>query len=51
MLYLFLADGNVEGHTYSNLVDKSHEGGYDAYITGQCFLAMCQYLGKYFYSA
>ncbi|KAK3931125.1 Poly(A)-specific ribonuclease PARN [Frankliniella fusca] len=39
-------EGNVEGHSYSNLIDKSHEGGYDAFITGKCFLAMCQYLAK-----
>ncbi|XP_026294026.1 poly(A)-specific ribonuclease PARN [Frankliniella occidentalis] len=39
-------EGNVEGHSYNNLVDKSHEGGYDAFITGQCFLAMSQYLAK-----
>ncbi|KAJ1527889.1 hypothetical protein ONE63_007825 [Megalurothrips usitatus] len=39
-------EGNVEGRKYSNLIDKSHEGAYDALITGQCFLGMCQFLGK-----
>ncbi|XP_034248120.1 poly(A)-specific ribonuclease PARN-like isoform X2 [Thrips palmi] len=41
-----IVEGNMEGRSYSDLVDKSHEGGYDAFMTGQCFLSMCQYLAK-----
>ncbi|CAH0579030.1 unnamed protein product [Chrysodeixis includens] len=36
--------GSVEGRGYSRLDDKEHEAGYDAYITGLCFLAMLSHL-------
>lgn len=32
--------GSLEGRGYSQLDDKQHEAGYDAYMTGLCFLAM-----------
>ena len=36
----------VDGKSYSTLAEKSHEAGYDAYITGICFIALCNYLGS-----
>lgn len=36
----------VEGHSYSVSTEKSHEAGYDAYITGLCFIALSNYLGQ-----
>ncbi|CAD1472657.1 unnamed protein product, partial [Heterotrigona itama] len=36
---------SVEGRSYSILADKCHEAGYDAYITGICFIALSNYLG------
>lgn len=36
----------IEGRSYSTLTDKTHEAGYDAYITGLCFIAMSNYLGQ-----
>lgn len=35
----------VEGYSYSVSTEKSHEAGYDAYITGLCFIALSNYLG------
>ncbi|XP_072749603.1 poly(A)-specific ribonuclease PARN isoform X2 [Anoplolepis gracilipes] len=35
----------VEGCSYSLSTEKSHEAGYDAYITGLCFIALSNYLG------
>ncbi|XP_018310858.1 poly(A)-specific ribonuclease PARN isoform X2 [Mycetomoellerius zeteki] len=35
----------VEGRSYSVSREKSHEAGYDAYITGLCFIALSNYLG------
>ncbi|RZB38999.1 poly(A)-specific ribonuclease PARN [Asbolus verrucosus] len=35
-----------EGQGYSVEDKKEHEAGYDAYITGVCFLSMWSYLGK-----
>lgn len=37
---------SVEGRSYSVSTEKSHEAGYDAYITGLCFIAMSNYLGQ-----
>ncbi|XP_018342732.1 PREDICTED: poly(A)-specific ribonuclease PARN-like isoform X1 [Trachymyrmex septentrionalis] len=37
---------NVEGCSYSMSREKYHEAGYDAYITGLCFIALSNYLGK-----
>jgi len=36
----------VDGRSYSVLTEKSHEAGYDAYITGLCFIALSNYLGQ-----
>ncbi|XP_012226535.1 poly(A)-specific ribonuclease PARN [Linepithema humile] len=35
----------IEGRSYSVSTEKSHEAGYDAYITGLCFIALSNYLG------
>lgn len=35
----------VKGYSYSISTEKSHEAGYDAYITGLCFIALSNYLG------
>ncbi|XP_076298678.1 poly(A)-specific ribonuclease PARN isoform X2 [Lasioglossum baleicum] len=37
---------SIEGRSYSTLAEKCHEAGYDAYITGICFIALCNYLGR-----
>lgn len=37
----------VPGRTYqASAVEKSHEAGYDAFLTGVCFLALLDYLGS-----
>ncbi|XP_050560831.1 poly(A)-specific ribonuclease PARN isoform X1 [Spodoptera frugiperda] len=38
--------GSRKGRGYSHLDDKEHEAGYDAYITGLCFLAMHAHLAR-----
>lgn len=37
---------SVDGRSYSTLTEKCHEAGYDAYITGICFIALSNYLGQ-----
>ncbi|XP_076623597.1 poly(A)-specific ribonuclease PARN isoform X2 [Colletes latitarsis] len=37
---------SIGGRSYSTMTDKCHEAGYDAYITGICFIALCNYLGS-----
>ncbi|CAH2037934.1 unnamed protein product, partial [Iphiclides podalirius] len=37
---------SVEGRGYRHADDKHHEAGYDAYVTGLCFLAMHQHLAR-----
>ncbi|XP_076248460.1 poly(A)-specific ribonuclease PARN isoform X2 [Calliopsis andreniformis] len=37
---------SVDGRSYSTLTEKCHEAGYDAYITGICFISLCNYLGS-----
>jgi len=36
---------SIEGRNYSTGIEKLHEAGYDAYITGLCFIALSNYLG------
>ncbi|XP_076228203.1 poly(A)-specific ribonuclease PARN isoform X3 [Nomia melanderi] len=36
----------IDGRSYSTSAEKCHEAGYDAYITGICFIALCNYLGR-----
>ena len=31
---------------YSLESDKAHEAGYDAFLTGLCFISMCNFLGN-----
>uniref|UniRef100_A0AAR2JBX7 Poly(A)-specific ribonuclease PARN n=1 Tax=Pygocentrus nattereri TaxID=42514 RepID=A0AAR2JBX7_PYGNA len=33
---------------YDTAAEQLHEAGYDAYITGLCFVSMANYLGKYY---
>ncbi|KAJ0177016.1 hypothetical protein K1T71_007025 [Dendrolimus kikuchii] len=42
----FLQVSASEGRGYSHSDDKQHEAGYDAFITGLCFLAMFKYIDK-----
>ncbi|XP_013143270.1 PREDICTED: poly(A)-specific ribonuclease PARN-like isoform X2 [Papilio polytes] len=37
---------SVQGRGYRRADDKLHEAGYDAYVTGLCFLAMHQHLAR-----
>ncbi|XP_045497210.1 poly(A)-specific ribonuclease PARN-like isoform X1 [Colias croceus] len=37
---------SLDGRGYEHLADKQHEAGYDAYITGVCFLAMHAHLAR-----
>ncbi|KPJ21239.1 Poly(A)-specific ribonuclease PARN [Papilio machaon] len=37
---------SVEGRGYRRADDKLHEAGFDAYVTGLCFLAMHQHLAR-----
>lgn len=37
---------NVENRSYKISRDNLHEAGYDAYITGLCFIALSNRLGK-----
>nr|XP_012151358.1 PREDICTED: poly(A)-specific ribonuclease PARN-like isoform X2 [Megachile rotundata] len=37
---------SIDGRGYSMLAEKCHEAGYDAYITGICFIALSNYLGS-----
>ncbi|XP_043585403.1 poly(A)-specific ribonuclease PARN-like isoform X1 [Bombus pyrosoma] len=36
----------IDDRSYSTLTEKCHEAGYDAYITGICFIALSNYLGS-----
>ncbi|KAK7862589.1 hypothetical protein R5R35_004199 [Gryllus longicercus] len=36
----------VEGRGYASAEEKAHEAGYDAYLTGVCFLTLANYLGS-----
>ena len=36
-----------ENFGYANSDEKYHDAGYDAYVTGFCFLAMANYLGMF----
>lgn len=35
-----------DNSSYTLEDSKQHEAGYDAFITGVCFIGLCQYLGK-----
>lgn len=36
----------IDGRSYSMSTEKCHEAGYDAFITGICFIALSNYLGS-----
>ena len=44
-LFFNTTECNDNFPSYSTTSEKQHEAGYDAYITGLCFLAMAQYIG------
>lgn len=41
----------VENTSYTTNSETYHEAGFDAYITGLCFIAMANYLGKKYISS
>lgn len=43
--YFFVLEIENDAQGYHITDEKEHEAGYDAYITGLCFLAMWKYLG------
>lgn len=43
---LFFSLESAEGFpSYDTASEQLHEAGYDAYITGLCFISMANYLG------
>lgn len=45
-VFLFLSLESAEGFpSYDTASEQLHEAGYDAYITGLCFITMANYLG------
>lgn len=45
-LFLLVASETAEGFpSYDTAQEQLHEAGYDAYITGLCFISMANYLG------
>lgn len=46
-LSLLLLSETAEGfNSYDTAQEQLHEAGYDAYITGLCFISMANYLGN-----
>lgn len=44
----FLSSESAEGFpSYDTASEQLHEAGYDAYITGLCFISMANFLGIY----
>lgn len=41
----FMEIDSIEGRNYSISAERNHEAGYDAYITGMCFITLSNYLG------
>lgn len=44
---MFLLDSDEGFPSYNTSSEQLHEAGYDAYITGLCFVSMANYLGKW----
>ncbi len=42
----FLSETAEGFHSYDTAQEQLHEAGYDAYITGLCFISMANYLGN-----
>lgn len=46
--FFFLSSESAEGFpSYDTAAEQLHEAGYDAYITGLCFISMANFLGIY----
>lgn len=45
-LYGSLSETAEGFHSYDTAQEQLHEAGYDAYITGLCFVSMANYLGN-----
>lgn len=46
--FFFFSLESAEGFpSYDTASEQLHEAGYDAYITGLCFISMTNYLGIY----
>lgn len=46
MIFSFFCLESAEGFpSYDTASEQLHEAGYDAYITGLCFISMANYLG------
>ncbi|KAJ9589498.1 hypothetical protein L9F63_017315, partial [Diploptera punctata] len=43
---MFTAECEMDGCGYSSVNEKYHEAGYDAYITGLCYIAMANHIGS-----
>lgn len=43
--FLFLLESAEGFPSYDTASEQLHEAGYDAYITGLCFISMANYLG------
>lgn len=48
-LFSFFSLESAEGFpSYDTASEQLHEAGYDAYITGLCFISMADYLGTHY---
>lgn len=46
LVILFLSETAEGFPSYDTAQEQLHEAGYDAYITGLCFISMANHLGK-----
>lgn len=44
-IYFFSSESAEEFPSYDTAAEQLHEAGYDAYITGLCFISMANFLG------
>lgn len=48
-IFSFFSLESAEGFpSYDTASEQLHEAGYDAYITGLCFISMADYLGTHY---
>lgn len=45
LFYFFSLESAEDFPSYDTASEQLHEAGYDAYITGLCFISMANYLG------
>jgi len=45
--YVFSSESAEGFPSYDTASEQLHEAGYDAYITGLCFISMANFLGIY----